>query len=232
MVAPKLARTIAVASVLLGIVKLTACGSTERNPKPGATAGAGGQGGKAGAVSSGGVSEAGSADPGGGAAELGGDAGEGGSLAGVGGRLGVAGADAGEPGSVGGAGGAEPPAHRAGVALCGDRECSISNNDLCCYHGSAAAPECGPNGICGVYDQYTSFMDCDSAADCEIDEGEGVCCYDVANVGGTRRGYCVGSCAPVELQLCDPEQAGECEQGICQPTTANDQLPLGYHGCL
>lgn len=139
------------------------------------------------------------------------------------------GSDAGKKdGGVGGDAGKPPP---LGSVQCTSGDCSISDNQVCCYD-AAKTGTCTAAGSCSGAGAFP--IPCDSAQDC-ADEGQPgtVCCAQADQTGAVTNVECVdpSNCqsANGQTNLCDPNAPDPCPNGgTCSASTVS--IP-GYDIC-
>lgn len=126
---------------------------------------------------------------------------------------------------------AAPPADT--VKCEGTPGCQVGTDACCRVSNGQTSYSCVPLGSCNGGGQ-TLEIPCDKARDCELLGAPGdVCCVTAAMTSGASEVTCrpASECTAAlgRTNLCDPQMAGACTQGLtCQPSQST--IP-GYYIC-
>ncbi|MGH7328205.1 MAG: hypothetical protein ACREJX_07630, partial [Polyangiaceae bacterium] len=132
-----------------------------------------------------------------------------------------AGSDAGKDGGVGVIDSGTTP---AGSVQCSSGDCSIAENQVCCFSVSSATGMCSSGAGCSG---DSVAVPCDSAQDC-TDEGKpgDVCCAQADQSGAVTSVACSTptdcNAAQGMTNMCDPNAANPCPNGgTCSASTVS-----------
>jgi hypothetical protein len=138
----------------------------------------------------------------------------------VGGASGAVAAAGGAGAGAGGQSGssAADPVGTIGEVRCVNESCVVGAP--CCFHVSDPnASQCGPS-VCGATDE--ALFQCDSR-----NGGCDASTYCVLSSPGSQ---CLAAVPTGPLQLCSPDNVGECQTGTCLPYVST-LVPDGYYAC-